>query len=68
MGNSKPSSVVYQGEVLIADFDPENLDDLEEELAEFVELDPDEELFVSVSGGDTIEVRKLRDQTGRDSG
>lgn len=62
MGSSSPSEVVYEGEVLIANFDVENLDELEERLQDFIDLEPDEELHVSIPGGERIEVQKLRER------
>lgn len=65
MGSSPPSSVVYEGEVIIADFDPEALADLEETLEPFVDVEPDEELVASLTDGDRLEVRKIREKTSR---
>lgn len=61
MGSSLPSEVVYEGEVLIANFDAENLAELEERLQDFIDLEDGEELYVSMTGGERIEVRKLRE-------
>lgn len=54
------SPVVYEGEVLIAEFDPERLDDLNERLEEFVDLAEGEELHVSPRGDGALEVQKLK--------
>ena len=55
---------IYVGETLVADFSPEepgSLEDIEEQLREegIVDVDDDEELYVSVEDG-RITVRKLR--------
>lgn len=56
MGSSERSSVVWEGEVLIAELDPDRLDDLEAELEAFVDLDEGEELVVRAPGDDRLEV------------
>lgn len=62
---SSPSSkVVYEGEVLITEFDLEDFPRLEAELADFVDLDEGEELYASIDPDGAVEVRKL---TARES-
>lgn len=60
MGNESPSKVVYEGEVLITEFDPDNLGELDEILEDFVDLEEGEELYVSPGSGDALEVKKMR--------
>lgn len=55
-----PSEVVYGGEVLHIDFNPESMADLEAALAEFIELDEGEELHVSPRGDGALVVQKLK--------
>jgi len=62
MGSSRQSKVVYEGEVLIADFEMDDLEELENELSEFINLEEGEELFVSGEPGGRLEVRKLREK------
>lgn len=59
---TSPSEVVYEGEVIIADFDPADLERLDEMLEDFVDLDPGEDLYVSIPDGERLEVRKLRER------
>lgn len=61
MGTSRPSEVVYRGEVLIADWDLDQAAALERRLEEFIDLAEGEELHVSMPEGDRLEVRKLRE-------
>lgn len=62
MGNSSQPSVVYEGDLLVTDFDTENLADLEAVLEDFVDLEEGEELYVSAPQGERLEVAKLRER------
>jgi hypothetical protein len=63
MTSTSPSEIVYEGELVIADFDPEKLEALSAELEDFVELEDGEQLVVSLPGGERLEVAKLRERT-----
>jgi hypothetical protein len=63
MTSTSPSEIVYEGELVIADFDPEKLEALSAELEDFVELEEGEELVVSLPGGERLEVAKLRERS-----
>lgn len=63
MTTSSSSEVVYEGEVIITEFDTERLEELDAVLRDFVELEEGEDLYVSLPGGDRLEVRKLRERT-----
>lgn len=63
MADEQSSRALYEGEVLITEFDVDDLAELEDLLEEFVVVEEGEELYVSIPGGDRLEVRKLRDQT-----
>jgi hypothetical protein len=63
MTSTSPSEIVYEGELVIADFDPEKLKALSAELEDFVELKDGEQLVVSLPGGERLEVAKLRERT-----
>jgi len=63
MTSTSPSEIVYEGDLVIADFDPEKLEALSAELEDFVELEEGEELVVSLPGGERLEVAKLRERT-----
>lgn len=64
MASERRSRAVYRGETLITEFDVDELDDLEALLDDFVDLDPGEDLYVSLSNGERLEVRKLREEEG----
>jgi len=63
MTSTSPSEIVYEGDLVIADFDPEKLEALSAELEDFVELEDGEQLVVSLPGGERLEVAKLRERT-----
>lgn len=62
MGRSRKSSVTYQGEILISEFDVQRLHELESELSDFLDIEPGEDLYVSMPNDGQIEVRKLSRQ------
>lgn len=64
MGSSRQSEVVYKGDVVITDFDPDDLSRLNEILADITDIEEGEDLYVSIPGGERIEVAKLREDTG----
>lgn len=62
--NSEPGErTVYRGEVVIAPFDPERLDTIEEDLDDVVEVKEGERLYVSLHGEEGLEVQKLTKET-----
>lgn len=62
---SRSSKVVYEGEVLITEFDLEDFPRLEAELADFIDLDEGEELHASIDPDGAMTVRKLRRRESR---
>lgn len=62
MGNTSPSNPVYEGELIVTEFDAESLDDLDEILEDFVELEDAEDLYVSLPDGERLEIAKLRER------
>lgn len=64
MTDDEPSSKpVYFGDVLITEFDTEDLEALNAELEEMVDVEEGEELYVSLPSGERLEVRKLRERS-----
>lgn len=59
MGSSPLSEVVYEGDVIIAEFNPDNLEQLERELREKLDVGPDEMLYVTMPDDSRIEVKTL---------
>lgn len=62
MGDSQPSNVVYEGDILITEFDDERLDELNEILQDITDVDEGETLVVSLDSNDQLTVRKLREK------
>lgn len=63
MASSPPSNPTWVGEILIAEFDVEDLEDLERQFEQFIELDEGEQLVVRGPGDDRVEVMVLEDLT-----
>lgn len=64
MGSTERSEagvrVVYRGEVVITEFDPDRLDEVDEALADLVPVEEGETLVPRIDGEGRIEVKKLR--------
>lgn len=64
MGSSDGSDgrerAVYRGEVVITEFDPGRLDELERVVEGLTDLEEDEALYVSPTGETGLEVKKLK--------
>lgn len=57
-----PSKPVHKGQFLITEFDPTEMDSIEEEVSEFLDLDEGDELQVRIPGGDRLEVYVIESQ------
>lgn len=57
-----PSKPVHKGQFLITEFDPTEMDSIEEEVSEFLDLDEGDELQVRIPGGNRLEVYVIESQ------
>lgn len=57
-----PSRPVHKGQFLITEFDPTEMDSIEEEVSEFLDLDEGDELQVRIPGGNRLEVYVIESQ------
>lgn len=62
MDDSQPSNVVYEGDILITEFDDERLDELNEILQDITDVDEGETLVVSLDANDQLTVKRLREK------